>query len=178
MINVLIVEDDPMVAELNKRYIQSVEGFSVMGIVSNGEDALNFCKKNKVELILLDIYIPKIDGIHFLKELRRRCMMIDVILVTASKESQNIDAALKLGATDYLIKPFEYERLKKSLESYLKQYKLLHSADTVKQEDLDKIRINFEMQGDNELIKGLHKNTLERIRTLMKDNGKEYLPVK
>lgn len=174
MINVLIVEDDPMVAQLNKRYVQSVEGFNVVGEASNGDEAFNYCRKFKVDLIILDIYMPKTDGISILKELRKRFMMIDVILVTASKESQNIDAALKLGAVDYLIKPFEYARLKKSLENYKNRYKLLQNTETVKQEDLDEITKRFGTNRDNELIKGLHEKTLDRIRVYMRDNPGVY----
>jgi len=174
MINVLIVEDDPMVAKLNEKYVESVDGFNVIGVVSNGDEALRFCKKKKVDLIILDIYMPKLDGISFLKELRKKFMMIDVILITASKETQNIDAVLKLGAVDYLIKPFDYERLKNSLENYVNRYKVFQSTDTVKQEELDRITKNFELRSNATLKKGLHKKTLERIRKFMKENPKEY----
>ncbi|KGG81283.1 hypothetical protein Y919_01275 [Caloranaerobacter azorensis H53214] len=175
MIKVLIVEDDPMVAELNKRYVESVDGFSVVGIVSNGEEAMNFCRKNEVDLIILDIYMPKVDGINFLKEIRRRFMMIDVILVTASRETQNIDAALKLGAVDYLIKPFEYERLKKALENYADRCRVLQSSKPVKQEEIDAITKVCKMHENNNLKKGLHKKTLQRIRDFMKKHHNEYL---
>ncbi|WP_432407825.1 response regulator [Wukongibacter sp. M2B1] len=175
MINVLIVEDDPMVAKLNQKYVESVDGFNVKGTISNGEEALRFCQKNKVDLIILDIYMPRLDGISFLKELRKKFMMIDVILVTASKETQNIDAVLKLGAVDYLIKPFDYERLKNSLESYANRHRILCCTDTVKQDELDQITKSFDARNDTRLKKGLHKKTLERIRQFMKNNDKKYL---
>ncbi|RKD22352.1 two-component system, CitB family, response regulator DctR [Caminicella sporogenes DSM 14501] len=175
MIKVLIVEDDPMVAELNKRYVESVDGFSVVGIVSDGEEAMDFCKKNKIDLIILDIYMPRLDGINFLKELRKKFMMIDVILVTASRETQNIDAALKLGAVDYLIKPFEYERLKKALENYVERCKVLHGTKAVKQEEIDVITKACKKSENNSLKKGLHKKTLQRIREFMKKHQNEYL---
>lgn len=175
MINVLIVEDDPMVAKLNKKYVESIDGFNVKGVISNGEEALRFCKKNEVDLIILDIYMPRLDGVSFMKELRKKFMMIDVILVTASKETQDIDAVLKLGAVDYLIKPFDYERLKNSLQSYENRYRVFHSADTVKQEDIDRITKNFEIKNDTRLKKGLHRKTLERIRRFMESSGRKYL---
>ncbi|MCG8539514.1 MAG: response regulator [Clostridia bacterium] len=175
MINVLIVEDDPMVAKLNEKYVETIDGFNVIGVVSNGEEALGFCKKNKVDLIILDIYMPKLDGVNFLKELRKKFMMIDVILVTASKETQNIDAVLKLGAVDYLIKPFDYERLKNSLEGYLNRFRVLKSTEIVKQEELDQITKACKIERDIGLKKGLHRRTLERIRKFMKDNSNKYL---
>lgn len=175
MINVLIVEDDPMVAKLNERYVESIYGFNVKGILTNGEEALTFCKHNQVDLIILDLYMPRLDGVSFLKELRKTFMMIDVILVTASTETQNIDAVLKLGAVDYLIKPFDYERLKNSLESYANRYHVLHNAETVKQEDLDQLTKVFKNNRGTSLAKGLHEKTLERIRLFMKKNSKNYL---
>ncbi|MGE4282711.1 MAG: response regulator [Clostridia bacterium] len=174
MIDVLIVEDDPMVAQLNRKFVQSVSEFNVIGVASNGEDALTYCKRYKIDLIILDIYMPKIDGISLLKELRKRFTMIDVIFVTASKEVQNIDAVLKLGAVDYLIKPFEYERLKQSLENYAGRYILLRQKDIVKQEELDKITRSFNPLKEDMLIKGLHKKTLERIRKFIRDNSELY----
>ena len=82
MINILIVEDDPMVSDLNKRYINSVEGFKVIGQARDGEAAMKFCRVHDVDLIILDIYMPKMDGLMFLQDLRKRKMDIDVILVT------------------------------------------------------------------------------------------------
>ncbi|SKC80919.1 response regulator [Maledivibacter halophilus] len=175
MIDVLIVEDDPMVSKLNRQYVESVGGFNVKGEIQNGEEALKFCKKNKIDLIILDIYMPRLNGVAFLKELRKRNIMVDVILVTASKETQNIDEVLKLGAVDYLIKPFDYERFKNSLENYSKRYEFLHSTGTVKQEELDRITKALESKTNTGLRKGLHKKTLKRIRQFLKDNSNEYL---
>ncbi|MEN8905325.1 MAG: response regulator [Clostridiales bacterium] len=172
MIHVLIVEDDPMVAHLNRKYIESIEGFKVTGEATNGEQAMVFCKKQRVDLIILDIYMPKLDGIEFLKTLRKEFILIDVILVTASKDTETIDIALKLGAIDYLIKPFEYNRLKKSLNNYLKRMEVLNSSKSIIQEDLDKLTYLSEEKLKNTLIKGLHKNTLNMIIEFFKTNEK------
>lgn len=172
MINVLIVEDDPMVAHLNKKYVESVEGFKVVGHVDNGEEAFVFCRENKVDLIILDIYMPKLDGIEFLKTLRKEFILIDVILVTASKDKDKIAIALKLGAIDYLIKPFEYERFKKSLETYNKRMLFLNSISYVKQEELDQVTFLTKEKSYVPLAKGLHKNTLTRILDYLKGSNK------
>lgn len=171
MIHVLIVEDDPMVAQINKRYVNSVEGFKVIGCSDNGEDALDFCQKHAVQLIILDIYMPKLNGIEFLKILRREFIMIDVILVTASKESDMIDVALKLGAVDYLIKPFQYDRFKKALDNYLQRIALFKSRENVKQEELDKVTGSSMYIEQMPIAKGLHKNTLNRIYQYFNNKG-------
>lgn len=174
MINVLIVEDDPMVAQINKKYVNSIEGFKVIGYSNNGEDALDFCQKHAVQLIILDIYMPKLNGIEFLKILRREFIMIDVILVTASKESDMIDVALKLGVVDYLIKPFQYDRFKKALDNYLQRIALFKSRENVKQEELDKV-IGSSMDIEQvPIAKGLHKNTLNRIYQYFNNKDKVF----
>lgn len=170
MIHVLIVEDDPMVAKLNKCYVESVEGFKVVNTVNDGEKALEFLKKQDVDLIILDIYMPQLDGISFLKEMRKNSIEADVLFVTAAKETDKIDAGLKLGAIDYLIKPFEYDRMRKSLENYTERYNVLRSEDVIKQEDIDKITTKNPL-GHTELPpKGLHQKTLKRVRKIMKEN--------
>lgn len=168
MINILIVEDDPMVAQLNKRFVETIEGFNIVGVAYNGEDAIRLLKSKKVDLILLDVYMPKLDGLSLLKKIRSQFMMVDVILVTAAKEADNIDEGLKLGAVDYLIKPFEYERLRSSLENYKARFKLLSNSREVAQEDIDRItKINMENKSPD-LQKGLHKKTLQRVRDFMR----------
>lgn len=169
MINILIVEDDPMVAELNKRFIQTIQGFNLVGVAHDGEDALKVLNNKKIDLILLDVYMPKLDGISLLKKIRNQFIMVDVILVTAAKEADKIDEGLKLGAVDYLVKPFEYERLKNALENYKSRYKLLSNKDVVTQEDIDRITKTNTRGKYTSLQKGLHKKTLERIREIMGD---------
>jgi two-component system CitB family response regulator/two-component system response regulator DctR len=176
MIKVLIVEDDPMVSYLNKKYVDSVEEFKVVEITNNGESALKILKTVKIDLIILDVYMPKMDGIDLLKEMRKRFIMTDVIFVTAARESESIASVLKLGAVDYLIKPFEYEKLKRTLDNYKDRYHLLHQNELMNQEDIDTI---MKKGNDNaqvsKLDKGLHKNTLDRIRTFMKKNTGVFL---
>ncbi|WP_213818312.1 response regulator [Garciella nitratireducens] len=169
MINVLIIEDDPMVAQINQKFVNSVEGFSVVDIAANGQEALFSIENKKIDLIILDIYMPKLDGIAFLKKMRKTRHNIDVIAITASKEADIIDQVLKLGAVDYLVKPFEYERLKKSLDHYKIRFRLLKKNPIIKQEDIDKITNGFLNQSTG-IPKGLQKKTLEKIRSFLKEH--------
>ena len=98
MIRVMIVEDDPMVAHINTEYINRVENFQVVKHVSNGIEALNYLKSGaKIDLIILDVYMPKMDGIKMLEELRLTYHEVDVIFVTAAKEKKIIQRGLQLG---------------------------------------------------------------------------------
>jgi len=173
VIRVLIVEDDPMVAQLNKNYVNSIEDFKVTAIAGNGEEALEIIKTQEFDLIILDIYMPKVDGLKLMKAIREKQLMLDIILVTAAKEVENIDEVLKLGAIDYLIKPFSYKRFKKSLLNYKERYLLLKNKKIIQQQDIDLI-IDFNSKPmQQELQKGLNEKTLNRIRNFIKNYNKE-----
>lgn len=88
MIKVLIVEDDPMVAEFNKRYLKEINGFSLSGIVHNVRDAKEFLNKEQVNLILLDVYMPGANGLELLHFIREQKMAVDVILITAAADTE------------------------------------------------------------------------------------------
>lgn len=170
MNKVLIVEDDPMVAQINKKYVESVEGFQVINVMGDGSQALEFLTKNKVDLIILDIYMPKLDGISFLNEMRRKQITCDVIMVTAAKEVEKIQDAMQLGIIDYLIKPLEYERLKEALEKYITRLNLFRRKDCMNQEDIDKIMLSKVKNPRNNLPKGLNKKTLDRTILFIESN--------
>jgi response regulator of citrate/malate metabolism len=171
MIRVIIVEDDMLVADLNKSYVENVPGFKVVKIFNNGEEALSYLINNEVDLMLLDVYMPKLNGINLLETMRKKGIMTDVILVTAAREANNIDKVLKLGAVDYLIKPFEYDRIKKSLVSYILRYNLIHDHSVFKQEEIDQITTNGFINNMNDLQKGFNTKTLERIYEFIKKNS-------
>lgn len=175
MTKVLIIEDDPMVAQINKNYIESVEGFKVIGICKNEIDALEFLKKNIIDLVILDIYLPKGDGISILKEIRKTQINCDVIMVTASAEVDKINDAMRYGVIDYLIKPFEYDRLKKSLDNYISKNNILGSGDTIKQEDIDRLLISDGSFSDEAIPKGLNRLTLNRFITYIERKGDKLL---
>lgn len=175
MSKVLIVEDDPMVAHINKNYIESVNGFEVVGIARNDLEAIAFIKKRDVDLVILDIYLPKGDGISVLKEIRRIQAKCDVIMVTASTEVDKIDEALKYGVIDYLIKPFEYERLKKSLENYQSRHYTLRGVNTINQGDIDRLLISGTNLPDETIQKGLNRLTLNRVIKVIEKKGDKFL---
>ncbi|WP_032123417.1 response regulator [Clostridium amazonitimonense] len=173
MISVIVVDDDMMVADLNKSYVENIQGFEVRKVLNNGEDALRYLMNNEIDLMLLDVYMPGLGGIELLEEMKKNSIMTDVILVTAERDASNIDKILKLGVVDYLIKPFRYVRIKKSLEGYRLRYNLIHDKTTLKQGDIDKITTNN--LSTSGLQKGISEKTLERIYKFMKENkGKIY----
>ena len=86
MYQVIIVEDDPMVAEIVRQYAEHNTELAIAGAFSNGRDALDYIRSNPVDLILLDYYMPVMDGREFLTKLRAEGFLADVIMVTAASE--------------------------------------------------------------------------------------------
>ena len=117
-IRVLIVEDDPMVAHINKKFTEAVPGFAVAGIAGNGNEALLLLEKDKPDLIILDVYMPDIDGISVLSLLRKKEIPVDVIMVTAAGDTATVARIMRQGIIDYIVKPFKFERYRAALESY------------------------------------------------------------
>jgi response regulator of citrate/malate metabolism len=122
LIKVMIVEDDPMVIEINSKFLKRVEGFTLLKAVSNLEDAKKIILLGKPDLILLDVYLPKENGIDFLKWIRAQEIKIDVILITADKSIERIQEAFRYGVVNYLIKPFSFEKFKEALLQFKDRY--------------------------------------------------------
>jgi two-component system, CitB family, response regulator MalR len=169
MINVLIVEDDPMVAELNRSYLEKMKGFRAIASASTSEEAEALLASKQVDLLLLDVYMPGLNGLEFLKKVREQKINVDVILITATSETAEIQKALRLGAVDYLIKPFEFPRFQKALLQYEKYYWSVDQKGRMSQEDLDQLLQKQpsppHIPETAELPKGLTKTTLETICT-------------
>lgn len=167
MIRVLVVEDDPMVAEINKNYLHSVKGFTCVGIAKTVNEAMDFIRNNKVELVLLDIFMPGKTGIELLVEIRNEAKSVDAIVISAASDIQSIKTALRLGSVDYLIKPFEFERFNSALRKYKEEFELMNGKETIAQEELDKqllrqYGVPFE-QSAAVLPKGLTRETLQLV---------------
>ncbi|WP_374056369.1 response regulator [Rossellomorea sp. FM04394] len=165
MINVLIVEDDPMVARFNQRYLEEIKGFHLIGISHSIEDAMVKVNEYKIDLVLLDVYMPgKRNGMDLLEQIRKEQRETDVILITAASEVDNIQSALRMGVVDYLIKPFEFERFKKALTSYRESNRMLQKQSTIDQSELDLLLLRDVQAGEKSpLPKGLTSSTLSSI---------------
>jgi two-component system, CitB family, response regulator MalR len=165
VIKVLLVEDDPMVAELNRVYVERVGGFETIASVRSGAEAMEVLRKRTVDLILLDIFMAGQSGMDLMTEIRKLALDVDVIFVTAARDTKTIGKALKLGAVDYLIKPFEFERLQQALENYRETHRRMRDEHPVSQTELDKFlsRNSSEARTGNPLPKGLDRMTLDRI---------------
>ncbi len=160
MIDVLVVEDDPMVAQLHEHYLNQIKGFKFCDLARNGVDGLKLLAQKKYDLVILDVFMPNMDGLQFLAKVRENAFDVDVIIVSAANDKDKIKQALRLGAVDYIIKPFEFERFNVALSNYQRRHSLVEAQDVIEQEELDKTIIRKESGDLATLPKGLDKHTL------------------
>lgn len=139
MRDVLVVDDDFMVADIHRRFVERVEGFRVAGVARTGLEALTAARDLAPQLILLDVYLPDMTGVEVLHRLRSDGNSVGVIMITAARELDTVRAALDGGAADYLIKPFEFAQLRAKLEAFAARADALESAGGADQSLIDSL---------------------------------------
>ncbi|MGY3778254.1 response regulator [Isobaculum melis] len=166
MIQVLIVEDDPMVAMLNQQFIEQIDQVKIVGNVKNVEQAMTILKEQPVDLMLLDVYLPGMTGIEFLAEMRKEKIETSVILITAADDVLTVKKAINYGVVDYLIKPFSFERFKLAYERFIDLRKITGKEKVTNQSMLDKFFLSAnerEQEEQLDLPKGLSRLTLRKV---------------
>ena len=119
MIEVLVVDDDARVARVNAAYVEKVPGFHAAGEAHSAAEALRLMEAlPNLDLVLMDHYLPDETGLAVVQEMRRRGHQTDVIMVTAARDVSTVQAALRQGALQYLVKPFAFAGLRAKLEAY------------------------------------------------------------
>ena len=168
MIRVIIVEDDPMVAQLNAACLRAIEGFEVAGVFSNGLEAMDFLKANPVELAIIDVYMPVCGGVELLRRMRGAWIQTSVILVTAATEMQVVVDAMELGIEDYIIKPFSYDRLRESVLRFRDKTSLVQQSRKADQAVVDRLLGNPPTAAPADTLpKGLNARTLAMVRQVL-----------
>lgn len=163
MYKVLIVEDDPMVAMINEQYIKRNKNFTVVGKCKDGRSAISFLEENEVDLVILDVYMPLMNGFEALRSIRNKNIAVDVVMVTAANDRDSLEEALHLGIVDYLVKPFSFDRFRVALEKFIAQHNALKGVDTLDQSNIDYIIDNSHRKSEELYPKGIQEKTLEMI---------------
>ncbi len=168
-IDVLVVEDDPMVADIHQNYVNSVEGFRVVGMVDNGLKALDFLRKRPVRLVILDIFLPGLDGMGTLEKIREGGSNVDVIMISASRDKTTVNRSIQAGAFDYIVKPFAFDRIKAALEAFRQVvYRLSEGPNQVDQNDIDNLLLARNRKNvQSTLPKGLNPHVLKKVEELI-----------
>ncbi|MFE7762157.1 response regulator [Streptomyces sp. NPDC057438] len=165
MIEVLIVDDDTRVARVNAAYVEKVAGFHVAGVAHSAAEALHRLETlPHVDLVLLDHYLPDETGLMVVQEMRRRGHQSDVIMVTAARDVSTVQAAMRQGALQYLVKPFAFAGLRAKLEAYAELRRTLDGGGEAEQAEVDRIFGALSAGGEPDLPKGHSATTTELVR--------------
>ncbi|MGE6717449.1 response regulator [Peribacillus frigoritolerans] len=177
-ITVVIVEDDENAVNIYKQFTNQLDQFTVIATASTGKQALNILHAAQPDLILLDIFLPDMNGIDLLREIRREYRGIDVILITAANDTETVSEAIRGGAFGYLIKPIIIDKLLATLNQYDMTRRQLHNSNLVNQDKVDTLFrtiSNSNTANDvqiNSLPKGIDKHTLKMVRSKIQNvNG-------
>lgn len=169
MYQTVIVEDDPTISMLHRTFLSRDSRFILARAFPNGDAALTWLLHHPADLIILDVYMPKMTGLELLRSLRSAGIGIDAIMVTAANDSKTVDALLKLGVIDYLVKPFASSRFQQALDTFC-QHREAVSHDSVSQQELDALFPSSPTPTTAALSvpKGLQARTLDRIRDCLR----------
>jgi response regulator of citrate/malate metabolism len=170
VIEVLIVDDDFMVARIHTGFVERTPGFTVTGVAHTGAQALVEAERLQPDLVLLDVYLPDVSGLDLLGALRSAAPEVDVLVISAAREADTVRRALRGGIVHYLMKPFSYDDLRARLEHYQQAYAAMAGAQT-DQADVDRV---FGVSGaDRRLPKGFSPETLRLVEDSLRQEASD-----
>jgi two-component system response regulator VicR len=129
-VRLLVVEDDPNLGDILKEYLE-MKGYEPT-LCRDGEEGWNKFKKDKFDLCLLDIMMPKKDGFTLAKEIKKVQEDLPILFLTAKNQKDDIIEGLKIGADDYITKPFSMEELLLRVNAILRRTKKSDEVNTLK----------------------------------------------
>lgn len=177
---VLIVEDDPMVRIINMGYLKKIDQTIEIYEASTIEAAKEILKSNPVNLILLDVYLGEGRGPDLLAWARASALDLEVVLITADNSYETVETVFRLGAMDYLIKPFSFDRFYEAIKKVRQKHATFSAKAKVDQEDIDKMlsirpKEMKETTSDRDLLteKGINPMTYALVKEALINAGKK-----
>ncbi|MFD9625248.1 response regulator [Peribacillus muralis] len=166
-IKAVIAEDDFRVADIHEKFLKAFDEIEVVGKAVNAKKTLRILEQKKPDLLLLDVYMPDQLGTELLPEIRQKSPDVDIIMITAATEKEQLEKALHYGVENYLIKPVEMKRFNQVIREYLKKVQLLKSKQEIDQDFVDLILKKGDVLPEtNEvpaLPKGVDEITLTKV---------------
>lgn len=135
---VLVVEDDERIADFLLRALK-VEGYPCVH-ASNGAEAMPLINTGDFELVLLDLMLPGMSGMEICQDLRMRNIHIPIIMLTAMDSVEDVVLGLRMGADDYMTKPFDIDELFARIETVSRRHGVVSGTSTVL--EIDDVTLN------------------------------------
>lgn len=174
-IQIVIIEDDEKIAEIQRIFTEKISGFTVTGIANSIQEGEDMLQVLRPDLVLLDIFFPDGNGIELLWKIRKEYKETDIVLITAAKERDIFQEALRGGVFDYILKPLNFTRFQNMLNRYLEHRKKMQNIVTIKQSDVD-IFLHQEKKDvgrKDDLPKGIDPITLQKITQIIESISEE-----
>lgn len=174
MIRTLIVEDDPIVATVHRGFVERIQGFTVVGVVGRGRDAIAAVDHLRPTLVLLDLYLPDMPGLEVARHLRRPGRIpTDVIVVTRVNDVATVRSAMQHGALHYVLKPVTFTALQQKLARYAALADRLGRQEDASQEEVDQLFRLLHTDLANSLPKGLSAATLDVVVRVLQERHED-----
>ena len=173
LLNVVVVEDEPVAAKAHATYVDRVDGFVCIATVGTSRDALQVLRENDVDVVLLDMNLPDRHGLDVVRAMRAAGHRADVIAVTSARDLDVVRAAVSLGVVQYVLKPFVFATLRDRLTAY-RSYRLAVRADPpiATQADVDSLFSGARPTIHERIPKGMTAELLDSVvATLRQSEG-------
>ena len=177
MISVLIVEDEPLIAEAHCTYLGRLPGFSVAAVAHTARDAMRAASQavaaeTPIDLVLLDIGLPDANGIALASGLSGLRPAPDIIAITSERDLEMVRAAVGHGALAYLLKPFTFAAFRDRLERYQRYREALPAGtDAASQAEVDRALAELRVSDRAAAPKGAAPGTNEEIARAVRDSA-------
>lgn len=119
-IKIIVVDDEKLIREGLKIMLSTYEDIEVVGLGKNGYEAVNLCKENEVDIVLMDIRMETCDGVMGTRLIKEQFSKVKVLILTTFKDKEYIQDALKYGAFGYLLKDSSHEMIYQGIKSAYK----------------------------------------------------------
>ena len=169
--NILIVEDDPMVRNINMGFLKKISVAFKVYEAGNLIKAKTVIESENIDLVLLDVYLGDDKGPDLLGWIRANGLDIDVILITADNSAETVEKAFRLGSIDYLIKPFNFKRFEEAITKVINRRSQLASKIELNQEHIDSMIQAQRTKTQTHSEKGINTMTHDIILKVLKENN-------
>jgi len=178
VIRVLVIEDEPLIAEAHQAYLARLQGFSVAAVAHTARDAMRAASEaaasdSPIDLVLLDIGLPDANGITLASALSGLRPTPDIIVITSERDLEMVRAAVGHGALAYLLKPFTFAAFRDRLERYARFREALPAGtDAASQAEVDRALAELRIRPDRTSApKGVAPDTQDGIARAVRDSG-------
>ena len=171
-IRVLVVEDEPLIAEAHRAYTERVDGFRVAAVAHTAQQAMAALRAHPIDLVLLDLHLPDKNGLDLCRALRAGGSGTDVLVVSSARDLAVVRAAVSLGVTHYLLKPFTFATFRDKLLSYARyRSQLSNTGPVAAQHEIDRAFAALHAAPPDSLPKGLDPGTLDLVLGVLRESA-------